>query len=79
VARLSRPASDDAWLRRSSTRQPHRRAEEMFSPAIAAALRHDAVAGAGYADLRSMTDEEIFGWPDPERIRLFTETVKTSR
>lgn len=39
--------------------------DEMFSPAIAAALRelgHDVVAVAERVDLRSMTDDGLFAW-----------------
>jgi hypothetical protein len=39
--------------------------DEMFSLAIAAALRefgHDVVAVAERVDLRSMTDDDLFAW-----------------
>ncbi|MGH3302948.1 MAG: DUF5615 family PIN-like protein [Streptosporangiaceae bacterium] len=56
--------------------------DEMFSPAVAASLRelgHDAVAVAERADLRSMIDEEIFGWASAQTRWLLTENVKDFR
>ncbi|HKB31197.1 MAG TPA: DUF5615 family PIN-like protein [Streptosporangiaceae bacterium] len=56
--------------------------DEMFSPAIAAALRdlkHDVVAVAERADLRSMTDEQVFAWSTAEHRWLVTENVKDFR
>src|SRR6266851_2113903 len=56
--------------------------DEMFSPAIAAALRelgHDVVAVAERVDLRSMTDDDLFAWSAAERRWLLTENVKDFR
>ena len=56
--------------------------DEMFSPAIAAALRelrHDVVAVAERVDLRSMTDDDLFAWSVVEQRWLLTENVKDFR
>ncbi len=56
--------------------------DEMFSPAIAAELRelgHNVVAVADRADLRSKSDEEVFGWASGEKRWLVTENVKDVR
>jgi Domain of unknown function (DUF5615) len=56
--------------------------DEMFSPAIAAALRelgHDVVAVAERVDLRSITDDDLFAWSAVEQRWLFTENVKDFR
>jgi hypothetical protein len=56
--------------------------DEMFSPAIAAALRdlgHDVLAVAERGDLRAMTDEEIFAWAVAQKCWLLTENVKDFR
>src|SRR6266849_4874773 len=56
--------------------------DEMFSPAIAAALRelgHDVVAVAERVDLRSMTDDDLFAWASAEKRWLLTENVKDFR
>jgi predicted nuclease of predicted toxin-antitoxin system len=56
--------------------------DEMFSPAIAAALRdlgHDVIAVAESADLRAMTDEEVFAWAMAQHRWLLTENVKDFR
>jgi hypothetical protein len=56
--------------------------DEMFSPAIAAALRelgHDVLAVAERGDLRAMTDEEIFAWAVGHKCWLLTENVKDFR
>jgi len=56
--------------------------DEMFSPAIAAAVRelgHDVVAVAERVDLRSMTDDDLFAWSAAERRWLLTENVKDFR
>jgi hypothetical protein len=56
--------------------------DEMFSPAIAAALRerkHDVVAVAERVDLRAMTDEDLFVWAATESRWLLTENVKDFR
>lgn len=56
--------------------------DEMFSPAIAKALRdlgHDVVGVAERADLRSMTDDELFAWSTSGRRWLLTENVKDFR
>jgi hypothetical protein len=54
----------------------------MFSPAIATALRdlgHDVVAVAERADLRSMTDDDLFTWSAANDRWLLTENVKDFR
>jgi Domain of unknown function (DUF5615) len=56
--------------------------DEMFSPAIAAALRergHDGVAVAERVDLRSMTDDDLFAWSAAQNRWLLTENVKGFR
>jgi len=56
--------------------------DEMFSPAIAGALRelgHDVVAVAERVDLRSMTDDDLFAWSAAEQRWLLTENVKDFR
>ncbi|MGD0688065.1 MAG: DUF5615 family PIN-like protein [Streptosporangiaceae bacterium] len=56
--------------------------DEMFSPAIAVALRelgHDVVAVAERADLRSMTDGDLFAWSAAQQRWLLTENVKDFR
>jgi hypothetical protein len=56
--------------------------DEMFSPAIAAALRdlgHDVIAVAETADLRALTDEEVFAWATAQHRWLLTENVKDFR
>jgi hypothetical protein len=56
--------------------------DEMFSPAIASALRalgHDVVAVAERGDLRSMTDGELFVWSATQGRWLLTENVKDFR
>jgi hypothetical protein len=56
--------------------------DEMFSPAIAAALRdlgHDVAAVAERADLRSMTDGDLFAWSAADHRWLLTENVKDFR
>ena len=56
--------------------------DEMFSPAIAAALRelgHDVVAAAERVDLRSMTDDDLFAWSAAQHRWLLTENVKDFR
>lgn len=56
--------------------------DEMFSPAIAAALRdlgHDVVAVAERAELRSLTDAEVFALATAQRRWLLTENVKDFR
>jgi predicted nuclease of predicted toxin-antitoxin system len=53
--------------------------DEMFSPAIAAALRdlgHDVAAIAEQPALRAMTDEEVFGRAAAQGQWLLTENVK---
>jgi len=55
---------------------------EIFSPAIAAELRelgHDVIAIAERPDLRSKSDEEVFGWASAEWRWLLTENVKDFR
>lgn len=56
--------------------------DEMFSPAMAAALQkrgHDVVAVAQDPQLRSMSDEDLFGWAAQHTRRLVTENVKDFR
>ena len=56
--------------------------DEMFSPAIAAELGklgHDVIAIAERLDLRSRSDEEVFGWASAEQRWLLTENVKDFR
>ena len=56
--------------------------DEMFSPAIASALRelsHDVVALVERTDLRSMSDDEVFAWAAAEKRWLLTENVKDFR
>ncbi len=56
--------------------------DEMFSPAVAKALRdagHDVLAVAERADLRAMSDAKIFAWAAAERRWLLTENVKDFR
>ncbi len=56
--------------------------DEMFSPTIASSSRelgHDMVAVAERADLRSMTDQEIFSWASAHSCWLLTENVKDFR
>jgi Domain of unknown function (DUF5615) len=56
--------------------------DEMFSPAIAAALRdlgHDVVAVAERAELRAIADEDVFAWAAAQSRWLLTENVKDFR
>jgi len=56
--------------------------DEMFSPAIATALRdlgHDVIAIAEQPGLGSMTDEELFAWATAENRWLLTENVRDFR
>jgi Domain of unknown function (DUF5615) len=56
--------------------------DEMFSPAIAAALTakgHDVFAIAEQPDLRAITDEEVFAWASANQRWLLTENVKDFR
>lgn len=56
--------------------------DEMFSPTVAVALRelgHDAIAVAERADLRSMTDDDLFAWSAADHRWLVTENVKDFR
>lgn len=56
--------------------------DEMFSPAIAAALRdmgHDVIAVAERSEMRAMTDEEVFAWAASQGRWLLTENVKDFR
>jgi hypothetical protein len=56
--------------------------DEMFSPAIAAALRdlgHDVVALMERGELRAMTDEGVFAWAAAQGRWLVTENVKDFR
>ena len=56
--------------------------DEMFSPAIAAALQdmgHDVIAVAERSEMRAMTDEEVFAWAASQGRWLLTENVKDFR
>ena len=56
--------------------------DEMFSPKIAEALRvrgRNVVAVAERADLRAMTDDELYTWAVAQRCWLLTENVKDFR
>jgi predicted nuclease of predicted toxin-antitoxin system len=56
--------------------------DEMFSPAIAAALRdlgQDVIAVAERGELRAMSDDEVFAWATSQRRWLLTENVKDFR
>lgn len=56
--------------------------DEMFSPAIAAALRDRGRAVESVAervDLRAMTDADLFTWAAAARTWLLTENVKDFR
>lgn len=56
--------------------------DEMYSPVIARALGdlgYDVVGVAEPADLRAMTDAEIFDWAAAQRRWLLTENVKDFR
>ncbi len=56
--------------------------DEMFSPALAAALRdmgHDVTAVAERSEMRAMTDEEVFAWAASQGRWLLTENVKDFR
>jgi Domain of unknown function (DUF5615) len=56
--------------------------DEMFAPAIAAALRnlgHDVIAVAEHVELRAMTDDEVFAWAAAQGRWLLTENVKDFR
>lgn len=56
--------------------------DEMFSPAMAAALRElgdDVIAVAERGDLRAASDEEVFAWATAQGRWLLTENVKDFR
>jgi hypothetical protein len=56
--------------------------DEMFSPAIAAALRdlrHDVLAVAERGELRAMTDQDIFALATAQGRWLLSENVKDFR
>ena len=56
--------------------------DEMFSPAIAAALRdlgQDVIAVAERQDMRAMSDQEVFAWAASQGRWLVTENVKDFR
>src|SRR5260370_33203342 len=56
--------------------------DEMFSPALAAALRdlgHDVIAVAERGELRAMSDKEVFAWATSQGRWLLTENVKDFR
>ena len=55
--------------------------DEMFSPAIAVALRdlgQDVIAVAERGELRAMSDDDVFAWAISQRRWLLTENVKDS-
>jgi hypothetical protein len=56
--------------------------DEMFSPKIADALRErgrKVVAVAERADLRAMTDDDLYAWAAAQECWLLTENVKDFR
>ena len=56
--------------------------DEMFSPAVAAALRdlgHDVITVAERGELRAMSDEEVLAWATSQGRWLLTENVKDFR
>lgn len=56
--------------------------DEMFSPAIAVALRdlgHDVLGLVERSELRAMTDEDVFAWAVTQGRWLLTENVKDFR
>jgi hypothetical protein len=56
--------------------------DEMFSPKIAEALRErgrTVIAVAERADLRAMTDDDLYAWATAEQCWLLTENVKDFR
>lgn len=56
--------------------------DEMFSPAIAAALRdlgHDVIAVAERPDLRALADDAVFAWAAGQGRWLLTGNVKDFR
>ncbi len=56
--------------------------DEMHAPVVARALRergHDVIAVADQADLRALSDEELFGWAGQADRRIVTENVKDFR
>jgi hypothetical protein len=56
--------------------------DEMFSPKIAEALRErgrNVLAVAERADLRAMTDDDLYAWAAVESCWLLTENVKDFR
>jgi hypothetical protein len=62
--------------------QPVLLLDEMFSPGLAAALRdrdHNVLAIAERADMRSMTDADVFAWVFSTPCWLLTENVKDFR
>src|SRR5260370_8006238 len=68
--RMSHPASARLLL------------DEMFSPAIAAALRdlgQDVIAVAERGELRAMSDDDVFAWAISQRRWLLTQNVKDFR
>ena len=53
--------------------------DEMDAPVVAAGLRdrgHDVIAVAEQAELRALTDEELFRWAAERGRRIVTENVK---
>src|SRR5260370_9226554 len=56
--------------------------DEMFSPALAAALRdlgHDVIAVAERGELLAMSDKEVFAWATSQGRWLLTDNVKDFR
>jgi hypothetical protein len=70
---------------RASQRAPATEAlllDEMHAPVIAQALRergHDVIAVADQADLRALSDEELFGWAGQAGRRIVTENIEDFR
>jgi hypothetical protein len=56
--------------------------DEMFSPTIAEELRrrgHDVIALAADAELRALSDPEVYTWAGDQGRRVVTENVKDFR
>ncbi len=56
--------------------------DEMFSPTIAEELRrrgHDVLALVADAELRALSDPEVYTWAGEQRRRVVTENVKDFR
>lgn len=56
--------------------------DEMHAPIVAVELRkrgHDVIAVADNAELRGMSDDELFRWAGVQHRRIVTENVKDFR